>query len=67
MSNGRNVKIGFSYIRLNFGFGLRNHCKLKSGKTLELGGVARLDFRHLLGPVFELSDSLAVGRFGIYF
>ena len=36
-------------------------------KTLELGGVARLDFRRLPGPVFELSDSLAVGWFGIYY
>ena len=36
-------------------------------KTLEPEGVARIDFRHLPGPVFELSDSLAVGRFGIYY
>ena len=34
---------------------------------MEFGEVTRLDGRRLPGLVFELSDSLAVGRFGIYY
>ena len=48
-------------------FGLRNRLQTELWKTLELGGVARLDFLRLPGPVFELSVSLAVGWFGIYY